>query len=746
MGDRRLLAAALALYALLPNAGHAHQMEGPYVQEQEITIAADELGYEQKTNSIIARGNVVITRGETELRADEVRLNRATNEADAQGDVRLTNSEGTVVADTVHMNLDEETGFLKDAQIQSVRFRYSLGGTRVEKGLGQTYHIENGQFTTCHCAEGAPTWSISGRELNVSLEGYGTLTGGTFKLLDVPVLYIPRATFPVQQERQSGLLAPRFGFSNTRGFQTFLPVYWAISKSQDATLALDFETSARAGFVGDYRYALSRETRGFLDGSYFNESFRGGTPVKPFETTIPQDRWSVTAEHEQPFLGTSRLYGDVFLVSDDLFLREINTYAFEHSHDVAIRTLPFTQTHLAAVQLWDRVALKGEGTYYQDLTGFQSPTLQRVPEVDLWGQTLLGRHVLGQLNATAVDFQRARGVDGLRLDVEPAALLPLPLGPFAFGSVRAALRETAYHLTEDRLADTGLQLPRNQSRELFQLGAEMGASLSRIYPATWFGLEKVKHTIEPTVDYLYIPTVSQADLPLFDGVDRINQRNLLTYGVMSRFIGKFSDSSSTEAKEAPSEAAHAQIRELARFSLTQSFDINRQLNPLQTDRAADHFSDIDFDGRVNPSRALSVRFHTSYDTGNTNISAAHVGLFIQDPREAPSGSAAPRLDTRTSAGISYRFLTQNLLQELDDNIVLRLTDSVGFLYSSRYDIIANRFLDNFFGLRLISTCDCWALDFGVTNRTNPQELEATAQITLVGLGSSKPPERVAVAP
>ncbi len=97
----------------------------------------------------------------------------------------------------------------------------------------------------------------------------------------------------------------------------------------------------------------------------------------------------------------------------------------------------------------------------------------------------------------------------------------------------------------------------------------------------------------------------------------------------------------------------------------------------------------------------------------------------------------PRLDTRTSAGISYRFLTGNLLQELDDNIVIRLTDWAGFLYSSRYDVVANRFLDNYFGLRLISTCDCWALDFAVVDRTNPQEVEVRAQFTLAGLGSSR---------
>lgn len=747
MGDRRLLAATFALCLLLPRVGRAQHVESPLGEDHETTISADEISYDQKSNTISARGNVIITRGSTELRADEVRLNRATNEADAEGDVRITDAEGTATADAVHLNMDEETGVLNDAQIQSRRLRYSLSGTRVEKGLGQSYRIEGGQFTTCHCTEGAPSWSISGEQLGVTLGGYGTLSNGTFKVLDVPVLYIPRAIFPVQRERQSGFLLPRFGFSNLRGFQTLLPVYWAINKSQDATIALDLETSARAGIVGDYRYALSRETKGFLDASYFNESFRGAALSSPFQATTPENRWSVEAAHDQPFLGSSRLYDDVFLVSDDLFLREINTYAFEHSRMVAIRTLPFTETRAGIVQTWDRVALKGEGTYYQDLTGFQSQTLQRAPEIDLWGQSLLGQHMLGQINAQAVDFQRARSADGARLDVEPTAMLPLPLGPFAFGSVQAALRETAYHLTERQVSDTGQELPRDTSRELVQLSGEMGSSLSRIYPVSWFGLEKIKHTIEPQVNYLYIPAVEQSDLPLFDSIDRINRRNLVSYGLVSRFIGKFASPVQATGDES-SDLLHSQIRELGRLSLMQSYDLTREIDPQQPGRSADHFSDIDLDGRVNPSRALSIRFHGNYDTGNNNISAARLGIFIEDPRARPAGSGdVPRLDTRTSAGISYRFLTQNQLQELDDNIVIRLADWAGFIYSSSYDVVANRFLDNYFGLRLISTCDCWALDFAVVDRTNPQEVEVRAQLTLAGLGSSKSSEtRSAIAP
>ena len=734
MGDRRLWAVTLLLCGLCASAVRAQRIDTPLGQAQEITITADDLSYEQKTNNIIARGDVVITRGETEVRADEVRLNRATNEADAQGNVRITDPEGTVTADALHLNLDEETGFLSQAEIHSRRMLYSLRGARVEKGWGQSYRIENGTFTTCHCDEGAPSWSISGEQLGVTLGGYGTLRGGTFKVLDVPIIYIPRAVFPVQRERQSGFLLPRFGFSNTRGFQTLLPAYWAINKSQDATLAFDLETSARLGLVGEYRYALSRETRGMVAASYFNESYRGAEPGTAFQASIPKDRWSVTGEHDQPFIGNSRYYHDVFLVSDDLFLREINTYAFEHARTVSIRTLPFTTTRAGVLQLWDRAALKGEGTYYQDLAGFQSKTLQRTPEIDFWGQTLFGGHLLGDLTASAIGFERARDHDGARIDIAPGAMLPFPLGPAAFGSVHAGLRETAYHLVDRTVSASGRQLPHDDSRELVQINADVGTALNRVYPVRVFGLEKVKHTIEPAIEYLYIPALSQADLPLFDGTDRIERRNLLTYGVTSRLIGKFgSPAPGNEA--AATDALSSQIRELGRLSLMQSYDISREIDPLQPGRSADHFSDIDLDGRVNPSRSLSVRFNTNYDSGNNNISAARVGIFVADPRRPPAGAQAPRLETRTSAGISYRFLTQNLLQELDQNIVLGLTDWVGFLYSSRYDVVANRFLDNYFGLRLVSTCDCWAVDFAVVDRTNPQEVEVRAQVTLVGLGS-----------
>ena len=87
-----------------------------------------------------------------------------------------------------------------------------------------------------------------------------------------------------------------------------------------------------------------------------------------------------------------------------------------------------------------------------------------------------------------------------------------------------------------------------------------------------------------------------------------------------------------------------------------------------------------------------------------------------------------------------------LLQEVDTNLVVRLTDWAGILYTGRYDIVTNHFLDNFIGLRLLSLCDCWALDIAVVDRTNPHEVEARAQLTLAGFGSAGSATKTAVAP
>lgn len=729
------------------------------VAEEPIEVEADSVTYDQETNSIVAQGNVRIRHGESELQAEEVRLNRETNLATAMGRVRLTDPEGVAFAERMEVDFDDETGALLQAELHAGHLRYSLWGERIEKGSGQTYRIENGRFTTCDCESGPPSWSIAADELDVKLDGYGVAEGARFRILDVPVAYLPWVLFPVNRDRQSGLLFPRFGFSDRRGFQLVQPLYWAISKSQDATIGLDVETSARIGVLGEYRYALSPTFGGKINASYFNEAIRGRAtesekgPVK--NPSVPEDRWGLVTEHTQK-LGSAEAYADLLLVGDDLFLREINTLTFKHSEDVAFRTSPFTESRVGIVQRWNRLMLQGEAVVYQDLVQKQSLVLQQLPELRLAGQKILGAGFLGYVTATGTNFQRETGIAGLRGDVQPGVQLRLPLGRSVFGSLRADFHETAYQLTEDEMkggfrgdgsSDDEVRLPASRTREIVEVGGELSTGLSRTFAFEHFGVQKLKHTIEPRAEYLFVPNVSQDDVMIFDGLDRLDERSLFTYGVVSRLLAR-----------GEGEDRSREVYELTRIAVSQSYDTNRSIPDSTTGGSADHFSDITFDMRVKPSRRTQLRFVSTFDTTSADLSSVTVGGRLLSPYglDVRKDTGARRLLNRTKLGVAYRFVTDDPLkkslrsldldetvvrravgiEQVDANLELRLTERLGLLYAGRYNIRDDQFLENHFGLRLLSGCDCWGVEVGVTDKSNPNEIELRLQVTLVGLGSA----------
>jgi lipopolysaccharide assembly outer membrane protein LptD (OstA) len=312
------------------------------------------------------------------------------------------------------------------------------------------------------------------------------------------------------------------------------------------------------------------------------------------------------------------------------------------------------------------------------------------------------------------------------------------------------LRETAYALTEtdgvlfqqDEDGDeieTSVDFPSTQTRETVELGADLGTGVSRVFPFRHLGFDKLKHTIEPRWEYLFIPTVSQDDLPAFDGLDRVRHRSLMTYGFVSRLLAR----TTVEDEDHDREEEEGHVYELTRFSIAQSYDFQREIQSIVGNRTKDHFSDVDVAVRVSPIRATSVLGNSTFDTGSGGFSSASVGLRLKDPRKL---SEQARVVTRPSFSFTYRFIRDNRLaardpdqsdevQQLDSVVVLPVSQQMGFLYATRYDIKNSRFFENHMGLRVISACDCWSLDMGFTDRSNPNELEWKAQLTLVGLGS-----------
>ncbi|HJQ74353.1 MAG TPA: LPS assembly protein LptD [Gaiellaceae bacterium] len=558
--------------------------------EREVAVDAESLSYDREANTLTARGGVTLTRGDTTLTADEVIYDRTNGIAEARGHVVLTDPQATVQGDFAHLNLEEETGWVEDADATLHASNYILRAGKLEKQGGPRYSVAGGVFTTCECGGlEKPSWSIAGKQTDVKLEGAGVVRSMTFRVKDVPVLWVPYLVFPANTQRQTGLLIPRVGFSNRRGFQYEQPFFWAINKSSDATVALDVETEARIGAIGEYRYALSRAARGSFTAAYYNESIRGRTQgtrePNNLPADIPEDRFAFAGRHRQPFYGKSRFYLDLFAVSDDLFLREINTFSYSSKNDLAIRSTRFTTSRTGLYKGWGSGLANVEAAYYQDLIDPQDLALQKLPRLEAeHSMPLLGDRVVARFAGQAIDYQREEGFDGLRADLAPDLLVPFHLGRALHGSIGGQLRETAYHLTDQQQVAVAVpvsgalpefitvprrllpELRADRSRELAIVNGRLGTGIERVFEFRHLGLERLKHTIEPEVQYLFVPpvhrdfqerdaTIDCGRLPggtpgqscavtlfgtdyLFDERDAINRRNFFSYGFTTRLLGR----------------------------------------------------------------------------------------------------------------------------------------------------------------------------------------------------------------
>ena len=78
---------------------------------------------------------------------------------------------------------------------------------------------------------------------------------------------------------------------------------------------------------------------------------------------------------------------------------------------------------------------------------------------------------------------------------------------------------------------------------------------------------------------------------------------------------------------------------------------------------------------------------------------------------------------------------KNAAEFISGTAYTELFDFMGVYFAPDYDVASNQMLQTQYGLRLKSSCDCWAADFGVTDSYNPNDVQFQFQLTLGGLGS-----------
>jgi LPS-assembly protein len=509
---------------------------GAAAQQAQEPITIDAQSIEGITGlEVTARGGVEFRQDATSVYADYLKYNREFGKLEAEGGVRLTQDGDRFTGQRLRYDTTDFTGVLEEPSFLMRRGQTARGSAERVEFLGKDrYRLERALFTTCE--PGNDDWYFSANELDLDYtEQTGTMYGARLRFYDVTLLGTPYATFPLENRRKSGVLAPQFAQSTQRGTELGLPFYWNIAPEQDLTLTPVYMSERGEQLKGHYRY-LNERFFGELRGEYMPEDRALGTP-----------RSGVSWQHEHHF--TPALLGrlDMNRVSDDTYFVDL----YSQVRQVSTSNLP-RDAYLQYNGTLGKTAyyLQGRVQSFQTLQDPLNPIVspyQRLPQLNLSvTRNEIGERLDATVPAEYVRFAHSTLIQGERATVAPALAAPL-LASGAFLVPRAGVRRVGY-----RLEGAAPGQAERQDYTIPWMSVDGGLIFDRA--TEWFGA-RLTQTLEPRLYYVHVPYRNQDQAPLFDtaladfsyaqlftenrfvGGDRFGDANQLTWALTSRLLG-----------------------------------------------------------------------------------------------------------------------------------------------------------------------------------------------------------------
>jgi LPS-assembly protein len=596
-----LLLASVASVAS-PQLAPAQGQRSVQAASGEVSVVADR--FEQIDSLLVATGNVEVTRGSGRLLADRVEINRATGDAVAIGRAIFYDGDDRLTGERIEFNINTGTGVVYQGEVHTAPY-YRLKGERLERLGESVYRVRQGVFTTCE--DEVPTWSFHLGDGTADLEEFVYGWHVSFWAKSIPIIpYFPFFAAAIRRERQTGFLPPVLGSSTKKGVFAEIPFFWAISDSQDATVTLAGYQRKGIGGAVEYRYIISRDQRGKLNGAFVNELFEDGD-LRGFGSV----------KHDWQIAPGLSLRADLNAVSDDLVLRD-------YESSLQQRSVQRAESNLFLTKSWTNWSFTSRVYWYQDLTTDRPVELQRVPELTLGS---IGQEVPGlpgflyRVDTSFVNFFRYEGSEGARFDLHPVVARPIPLAGYATVTPFVGGRITAYSTTVTGVhAPVGGGLPAIEDtngeprvRELFEYGSDAESRVSRVYQlGGWGGLDRMLHSIEPRAHYIRIHGHNFYSLPLWtDQTDRIPEASWFEYSLTNRF----------RARTIGSEDAEMNRLELFKLVLAGAYD-------FEIGQLGNVAGDLTF----RPSRVLWFHGDLSYNVTGDGLQAYTTDMNIEVPR------------------------------------------------------------------------------------------------------------------
>ena len=548
-------------------------------EEQPIRLSAGE----QTTEGTVWRGSgdVVIRYQDITIRCDEMTYDHETMDLVATGNVVLDQGPRRFTAREMEFNLRTKTGTLFDGRGQFPP-TYSFSGDTIEKLDATHYRLTDATFTTCDPED--PAWDFHVRRALIEEEAYARLHGSALEVQGLPVFYLPYIVWPVKRERAPGLLTPGIGYSERRGVYLGNALYLPLGRSFDTTTYVDLYSEGYYGLGSEWRWAPVQEAAGEITAYTLYDDRTGVT------------EWKVDGAHEQEDLLGFRMLAEVHELSDVDFFQE-----FERSFDR--NTLRSLYSYVYLTRTWGPASVNlraDRRVTFLETGSTDEILLHQLPELEMrvrstrLGATPLYWTLITSLNYFDVD--RGGDLKGQygRADLYPQLSYTLP-GPLWL-SVTPNLggRGTVWskRLAPDRQSyeDTSL------TRAYLAAGVDVvGPSVSRVFDGGFGPYSKLKHLIEPRVNYTFVSDPEDEELiPRFDEVDSTLVTNKVRVTLANRLFAR------SEESQTAREIASLELYQEHSFSdpLNRGLGQTSQKGPLTGSLRLTPLAGITFDARM----------------------------------------------------------------------------------------------------------------------------------------------------
>ncbi len=248
------------------------------------------------TNGVESRfsGDVKITAKNLNANAEQVDYNQQSNTGDLAGDVTLRTPGAGISSTQATISLENYYALLKNAEF--VLHDQDLHGDadRLERQSEQVFTAENVSFT--RCAPTSNAWRIKSSKLIIDNEtNVATAWNPRLEVLNVPVLYFPYVSFPLNDQARTGLLIP------TLGSLYSVPYYLHLAPNYDDTVTLQYGKATGWFARNEFRF-LTQNHNGINEVDYQLQP-PAADDSKTATTNTPI-RWAVSHKQSGQLAGT----------------------------------------------------------------------------------------------------------------------------------------------------------------------------------------------------------------------------------------------------------------------------------------------------------------------------------------------------------------------------------------------------------------------------------------------------------